>query len=95
MNAKRNGSGETLFALERVKAGERDDKVCRQPGVSQAAFCQWKKNYAPTGAGGLKRLKQLQDENARLKELAANLFLGEQNIRESEASYVWAPPPGS
>ncbi len=49
--------------------------VCRQLGVSEATFYAWKKKYADLGVSELRRLRPLEDENARLKRLVADLTL--------------------
>lgn len=47
--------------------------VCRQIGVSEATFYTWKKKYADLGVSELRRLKQIEDENARLRDEFLNV----------------------
>lgn len=49
--------------------------VCRQIGVSEGTYYTWKKKFADLGVTKLKRLKMLEDENARLKRIVADLTL--------------------
>jgi len=56
--------------------------VCRSIGVSEATFYVWKKKYASLGVSELRRLKQLEDENARLKRLVADLTLDKNILQE-------------
>ena len=57
--------------------------VCRQLGVSEATFYAWKKKYAHLGVSELRRLRQLEDENARLKRLVADLTLDKHMLSEA------------
>ena len=56
--------------------------VCRSIGVSEATFYVWKKKYANLGVSELRRLKQLEDENGRLKRLVADLTLDKNILQE-------------
>jgi len=56
--------------------------VCRQIGVSEATYYIWKKKYADLGVAELRRLKVLEDENARLKRIVADLSLDRQILQE-------------
>jgi putative transposase len=57
--------------------------MCRQLGVSEATFYTWKKKYAHLGVSELRRLRQLEDENARLKRLVADLTLDKHMLAEA------------
>jgi len=61
------------YALRQHEAGTPVEDVCRQLGVSQAKFYVWKKKYAPMGVSELRELRQLREENPRLKRLVADL----------------------
>ena len=56
--------------------------ICRKLGVSQASFYTWKKQYAGMGVQELRELRQLRDENNRLKRLVADLSLDRQILQE-------------
>jgi putative transposase len=56
--------------------------VCRQIGISDATFYTWKKKYADLGVSELRRLKMLEDENARLRRIVADLTLDKQILQE-------------
>src|SRR5207247_6712926 len=66
---------QVAYTLRQVEAGTPVGDVCRQLGVSAATFYAWKQKYAHLGVSELRRLRQLEDENARLKRLAADLTL--------------------
>jgi len=55
---------------------------CRSLGISQATFYIWKKKYGELGASEVRRLRQLEDENARLKRLVADLTLDKNILQE-------------
>ena len=66
--------------------------VCRQTGISEATFYTWKKKYAELGVTELRKLKQLEDENARLKRIVADLTLDKQILQEVVRKNVWSAP---
>jgi putative transposase len=70
------------FALREAETGTRVDEICRKFGVSQATFYNCKKKYGGLGVGELRRLKQLDTENARRKKLVADLSLDQQMLQE-------------
>jgi putative transposase len=70
------------YALRQVEAGTPASDVCRQLGVSEATFYAWKKKYAHLGVSELRRLRQLEDENNRLKRLVADLTLDKHMLSE-------------
>lgn len=82
MKGKRYSHEQIVYALKRVEAGAKANEVCRQLGVSEAAFYQWKKKYAGLGVTELGRLKQLEEENGRLKKLVADLSLDKHILQE-------------
>jgi putative transposase len=71
------------YALRQAEAGTAVADVCRQLGVSEATFYIWKKKYAHLGVNELRRLRQLEDENARLKQLVADLTLDKHMLSEA------------
>ena len=63
------------FALRHAEQGTPVAEVIRKMGISEATFYRWKKKYAGLGTSELRRLKQLEEENRRLKKLVADLSL--------------------
>ena len=57
-------------------------EVCRKTGISEATFYNWKKQYAGLGISELRELRQLREENGRLKRLVADLSLDRQILQE-------------
>ncbi len=70
------------FALRQAESGTRVEEVCRKFGISQATFYNWKKKYGGLGVSELRRLKQLEAENARLKKLVADLSLDKAMLQD-------------
>lgn len=71
------------YVLRQVEAGSPVANVCRQVGVSEATFYVWKKKFAGLGVGELRRLRQLEDENTRLKQVVADLTLDKHMLSEA------------
>ena len=70
------------YALRQVESGTPPADVCRQLGCSEASFYIWKKRYGNSGMTEVKELRQLRDENARLKRLVADLTLDKHILSE-------------
>jgi putative transposase len=88
MKGKRYSNEQIIYALKRVESGDQANEVCRQLGVSEATFYLWKKKYGGMGVSELGRLKQLEDENQRLKKLVADLSLDKHILQEVLAKKV-------
>lgn len=71
-----------VFALRQTENGTRVDKVCRKMGVSEATFYNWKMKYGGLGVSELHRLKQLEEENHKLRQLVAELGLDKQMLQD-------------
>lgn len=70
------------YVLRQAEAGTPVEDVCRGMGISLATFYIWKKKYGELGASEVRRLRQLEDENARLKRLVADLTLDKNILQE-------------
>lgn len=69
-------------ALRQAEQGTTAAEICRKLGVSEATFYAWKKRYAGMGIAELRRVRQLEDENRRLKQVVADLTLDKQMLQE-------------
>jgi putative transposase len=69
-------------ALRQAEAGTPVAQLCRKMGVSEQTFYVWKRRFAGMGVAELKKVKQLEDENRRLKSLVADLTLDKQMLQE-------------
>ena len=70
------------FALKQAELGTRVEEVCRKMGISEATFYVWKKRYGGVGPSELRRLRQLEEENRKLKSLVADLSLDKHILQE-------------
>jgi putative transposase len=70
------------FALKQAELGTPVEEVCRKMGISDATFYNWKKKYGGLGPSELRRLKQLEEENAKLKRLVADLSLDKAMLQD-------------
>jgi putative transposase len=82
MKKSRFSDEQITYALRQVEAGTPPADVCRQLGCSEASFYLWKKRYGKLGLTELKELRQLRDENGRLKRLVADLTLDKHILSE-------------
>ena len=70
------------FALKQAETGTSVDEVCRKMGISQATFYKWKKKYDGLGLPELRRLRQLEEENKKLKQLVVDLSLDKAMLQD-------------
>ena len=73
---------QVAYALRQAESGTAVGDVCRQVGISEATFYAWKKKYAHLGVSELRRLRQIEEENTRLKRLVADLSLDKHMLSE-------------
>lgn len=71
-----------VYAIKQSETGTRVEDICRQFGISQATFFNWKKKYGGIGVSELKKLRQLEEENQQLKKLVADLSLDKQMLQD-------------
>jgi putative transposase len=71
-----------VFALRQADNGVKVEEICRKLGISDATFYNWKKKYGNLGVAELKKLKQLEEENSRLKQIVADLALDKQMLQD-------------
>lgn len=83
MKKKHFTEEQITYALRQAESGTPVPDVCRQMGCSEASLYIWKKRYANLGVTELKELRQLRDENARLKRLVADLTLDKHILGEA------------
>ncbi len=69
-----------ISILKQSEAGHPTKELCRQHGISHATFYAWRKKFRGMEVGEAKRLKQLEDENRRLKTIVADLTLDKKAL---------------
>jgi putative transposase len=83
MKRSKFSEAQVAYALRQAESGTPVGDVCRQLGLSEATFYAWRKKYAHLGVSELRRLRQLEDENLRLKRLVADLTLDKHMLSEA------------
>ena len=68
--------------LKQQEEGQTAALICREHGISQATFYRWKSQYAGMQASDIKRLKELEAENAKLKKLYAEAALDNEALKD-------------
>jgi putative transposase len=82
MKKSRYTKEQIAFALKQNEVGTSVAEICRKLGISEATFYKWKQKYAGLGPSELKRLKQLEEENSKLKRLVADLSLDKAMLQD-------------
>ena len=84
---KRSKFSETqiISVLSRHERGEKTRDLCRELGISDATFYNWKAKYGGLSVSELKRIKELEEENARLKRMYADLSLVHEALKDAVA----------
>jgi putative transposase len=82
MKRSRYTEEQIAFALRQVESGTPVAEVIRKMGITEPTFYRWKKQFAGMGVAEIRRLKQLEDENARLKKLVADLTLDKTMLQD-------------
>ncbi len=83
MRRSRFTEEQITMALRQAEAGTPIEEICRKLEVSQASFFRWRKQYGGMGVSELRELRQLRDENKKLKQLVADLSLDKTILREA------------
>jgi len=71
-----------VFILNQADEGTSVAEVCRKTGIAEATFYNWRKKYAGLMPSEMKRLKQLEEENSKLKNLVADLSLDRAMLQD-------------
>lgn len=82
-----------VASLKRQEGGISTKEICRDLGISEATFYNWKSKYGGMEASDVKRMKDLEEENSRLKRMYANLAMDNEILRDLFTKKGWALPP--
>ncbi|EEY71725.1 hypothetical protein VHA_002543 [Grimontia hollisae CIP 101886] len=82
MKKSRYTESQIVKILKEVEAGRKVNEVCREYGISDATYYNWKSKYGGMEASDVKRLKELEDENRRLKQMFADLSLEHRIVKD-------------
>lgn len=82
MKKSRFSESQIIGILREVEAGRLVKDVCRERGISDATYYQWKSRYGGMEASDIKRLRELESENRKLKMMVADLSLENRALKE-------------
>lgn len=81
MPRKRHTEEQIIGVLKEAEAGMKPSDICRKHNISDATYYKWKSKYSGMDVNEAKRLRQLEDENRRLKTMVADLSLDNQALK--------------
>lgn len=82
MKASKFSEAQKAFILKQGADGMPVADICRKAGISQATYFNWKKKYDGMTPPEMRRLRQLEDENAKLKRIVADLSLDKEMLQD-------------
>jgi putative transposase len=80
-------------ALKEYEGGRKADDICRELQISKATLYNWNARYGGMESSDVKRMKELEEENSRLKRMYANLAMDNEIYRDLFTKKGWALPP--
>lgn len=85
MKKSRFSDSQIIAVLKQAEAGTPVPNLCREHGISSATFYKWRSKFGGMDASMMSRLKELEDENRRLKKMYAEAQLGTELLKEALA----------
>ena len=82
MKASKFTDAQKVFIIKQGGEGTTVAEICRKAGISSATYFNWKKKYAGMLPTDMKRLRELEDENSRLKKIVADLALDKEMLQD-------------
>jgi putative transposase len=93
MKKTRFSETQIVSILKQQEGGIPTKEICREHGISEATFYNWKSKYGGMETSDVKRLKDLEEENNRLKKMYADLAMDNQILKDLFTKKGWALPP--
>ncbi len=90
MKAGKFSDAQIAFVLKQAEDGTPIGEVCRKAGIAESTFYGWRKRFAGLMPSEVKRLRQLEEENAKLKRLVADLSLDKAMLQDVLSKNVWS-----
>jgi putative transposase len=91
MQPSRFTEDEIAQALWQVKAGTPAVQMCRKMGITQTTFYRWRNKYDSVAVSGLREVRELREENQKLRQIVTNLMLDKQPSLDFRAKKIAAP----
>ncbi len=85
MKKSRFTETQIVKAIKEHEAGRKAEEICRELGITTASFYKWRQRYGGMEASDVKKMKDLEEENARLKKMYANLSLMHEALKDAVA----------
>ena len=82
MRASKFTDAEIMGALSEVRSGTPAVQVCRRLGITETTFYRWRSSHHLPGDGEAREVRELRDENQRLRQIVSNLLLDQQRLTE-------------
>ena len=82
MKSSRYSPEQVAFAMRQAESGTPVPEICRKMGIAEQTFYRWKKKYAGLGVAEVRKLRILEEENRKLKQLVADLSLDKQMLQD-------------
>jgi putative transposase len=89
MKKSRFTESQIVSVLKEADAGMKVEELCRKHGISSATYYNWKKKYGGMDASEIKRLKELEEENAKLKRMYADMALENTALKDLIVKKGW------
>jgi putative transposase len=94
MRQSRFKEEQIIAILHEQESGMATAEVCRKHGISSATFFKWKAKYGGMDVSDARKLKALEEENAKLKKLLAEAMLDNAMLKDIASKKWWRPQPG-
>jgi len=82
MKSSRYTAEQVAFAMRQAESGTSVSEICRKMGIAEQTFYRWKKKFSGMGVAEVRRLRILEEENRKLKQLVADLSLDKQMLQD-------------
>ena len=82
MKSSRYTAEQVAFAMRQAESGTSVPEICRKMGIAEQTFYRWKKKYTGMGVAQVERLRVLEEENRKLKQLVADLSSDKQMLQD-------------
>ena len=92
--AKRHTEEQIIGVLKESEAGMKTSELCRKHGISETTFYKWKDKFGGLTVSEVRRLRALEEENRRLKQIVADQALDNRALKELLSKNFYGPRPG-